>query len=112
MRNFSAQHDRSRIQEIDDGCDACPQVHTRIPKHGVSELVARCESRLRAIKLDGALAGWSVPEHIGIGAQAQLIGEGLARYFTWAMRSLDYLAGRAGVDGCRIVWPVATAEAL
>jgi dienelactone hydrolase len=45
------------------------------------------------------LAGWSVPEHIEMGAQAQLIGQGLARYFIWdAMRSLDYLASRPDVD--------------
>ena len=54
-------------------------------------------------QLDAPLAGWSVPEHIGMGAQAQLIGEGLARYFIWdAMRSLDYLASRSDVDASRI----------
>ena len=38
-----------------------------------------------------------------MGAQAQAIGEGLARYFIGdAMRSLDYLASRADVDGLRI----------
>ncbi len=52
---------------------------------------------------DSALAGWSVPEHIAIDAQAQLIGQSLARYFIWdAMRSLDYLAGRPEVDASRI----------
>src|SRR2546430_8501995 len=54
-------------------------------------------------QLDAPLAGWSVPEHIGMGAQAQLIGEGLARYFIWdAMRSLDYLQSRPDVDGSRM----------
>ncbi len=54
-------------------------------------------------QLDAPLAGWSVPEHIQMAAQAQLIGEGLARYFIWdAMRSLDYLASRSDVDASRI----------
>ncbi len=54
-------------------------------------------------QLDAPLAGWSVPEHIGMGAQALLIDEGLARYFIWdAMRSLDYLASRPDVDPARI----------
>jgi len=54
-------------------------------------------------QLDGAVAGWSVPEHIIMDAQAQLIGQGLARYFLWdAMRSLDYLASRPDVDSSRI----------
>ena len=54
-------------------------------------------------QLDAPLAGWSVPEHIQMGAQTQLIGEGLARYFIWdAMRSLDYLASRPDVDSSRI----------
>jgi cephalosporin-C deacetylase-like acetyl esterase len=54
-------------------------------------------------QLDGPLSGWSVPEHIGMGAQAQLIGEGLARYFiSDAMRSLDYLQRRPDVDGSRM----------
>lgn len=54
-------------------------------------------------QLDAPLAGWSVPEHIQMGAQAQLIGEGLARYFIWdAIRSLDYLASRADVDASRM----------
>lgn len=54
-------------------------------------------------QLDAPLAGWSVPEHIELGAQAQLIGEGLARYFIWdAMRSIDYLASRPDVDASRI----------
>jgi cephalosporin-C deacetylase-like acetyl esterase len=49
------------------------------------------------------LAGWSTPEHIQMGAQAQLIGEGLARYFIWdAKRSLDYLASRPDVDASRM----------
>ncbi|MGB6111557.1 MAG: acetylxylan esterase [Acidobacteriaceae bacterium] len=54
-------------------------------------------------QLDAPLAGWSVPEHIEMGAQAQLIGQGLARYFIWdAMRSIDYLASRPDVDPTRI----------
>ncbi|HET9177447.1 MAG TPA: acetylxylan esterase [Terriglobia bacterium] len=54
-------------------------------------------------QLDAPLAGWSVPEHIQMGAQAQLIGEGLARYFIFdAMRSLDYLSSRPDVDASRL----------
>jgi len=54
-------------------------------------------------QLDAPLAGWSVPEHIQMGAQAQLIGEGLSRYFIWdARRSLDYLASRPDVDASRL----------
>ena len=54
-------------------------------------------------QLDAPLAGWSVPEHIGMGAQALLIDEGLARYFIWdAMRSLDYLASRPDVDPAQL----------
>ena len=52
---------------------------------------------------DEPLAGWSVPEHILMDAQSQLIGQGLVRYFLWdAMRSLDYLASRPEVDSSRI----------
>lgn len=54
-------------------------------------------------QLEGPLAGWSVPEHIQLGAQALLIGESSARYFIWdAMRSLDYLASRPDVDANRM----------
>ena len=54
-------------------------------------------------QMDAALAGWSVPEHIAMDAQAQLVGQSLARYFIWdAMRSLDYLASRPEVDPTRI----------
>jgi cephalosporin-C deacetylase-like acetyl esterase len=54
-------------------------------------------------QLSGPLAGWSVPEHIQLGAQALLIGESSARYFIWdAMRSLDYLASRPDVDANRM----------
>ena len=54
-------------------------------------------------QLRGPLAGWSVPEHIQLGAQALLIGESSARYFIWdAMRSLDYLASRPDVDPTRM----------
>lgn len=52
---------------------------------------------------DEPLAGWSVPEHIQMDAQSQLIGYGLARFFIWdAMRSLDYLVSRPDVDASRI----------
>jgi dienelactone hydrolase len=54
-------------------------------------------------QLDAPLAGWSVPEHIQMGAQAMLIGEGLARYFIWdAIRSIDYLTSRPDVDASRL----------
>ena len=54
-------------------------------------------------QLGGPLAGWSVPEHIQLGAQALLVGESSARYFIWdAMRSLDYLASRPDVDANRM----------
>jgi len=54
-------------------------------------------------QLKGPLAGWSVPEHIQLGAQALLLGESSARYFIWdAMRSLDYLASRPDVDATRM----------
>lgn len=54
-------------------------------------------------QLEAPLAGWSVPEHIQMGAQAMLLGEGLARYFIFdAMRSLDYLTSRPDVDASRI----------
>jgi cephalosporin-C deacetylase-like acetyl esterase len=54
-------------------------------------------------RLDRALAGWSVPEHIQAGAQSILIGESVARYFIWdAKRALDYLAGRPEVDAERL----------
>lgn len=54
-------------------------------------------------QLDQPLAGWSVPEHIQSDAQAELLGQGLARYFIWdAMRSLDYLVSRPEVDASRI----------
>ncbi len=54
-------------------------------------------------QIDGALAGWSVPEHIQAGAQSMLTGESVARYFIWdAKRAVDYLASRADVDANRI----------
>lgn len=54
-------------------------------------------------QLKAPAAGWSVNEHIHGGAQTDLIGEGLARYFIWdAMRSLDYLVSRGDVDGERL----------
>ncbi len=50
-------------------------------------------------QVDRALAGWSVPEHIQVGAQSMLIGESVARYFIWdAKRALDYLVSRPDVD--------------
>jgi len=49
------------------------------------------------------LAGWSVPEHIQMAAQTELLGEGLSRYFIWdAKRAIDYLVSRRDVDGSRI----------
>mgnify|MGYP001355204634 CR=1 FL=1 len=54
-------------------------------------------------QLKAPAAGWSVNEHIHLGAQAGLIGEGLARYFLHdAIRSLDYLASRPEVDPQRL----------
>jgi len=54
-------------------------------------------------QLKAPAAGWSVNEHIHLGAQAGLIGEGLARYFLHdAIRSLDYLASRSEVDPQRL----------
>jgi cephalosporin-C deacetylase-like acetyl esterase len=54
-------------------------------------------------QLQAPAAGWSVPEHIQQGAQADLAGEGLARYFIWdAKRSIDYLVSRPDVDAQRL----------
>jgi hypothetical protein len=54
-------------------------------------------------RVDRALAGWSVPEHIQAGAQNILIGESVARYFIWdAKRALDYLSSRPDVDPDRL----------
>lgn len=54
-------------------------------------------------RVDRALAGWSVPEHIQAGAQSMLIGQSVARYFIWdAKRALDYLASRPEVDPARL----------
>ena len=54
-------------------------------------------------RVDRALAGWSVPEHIQAGAQSILIGESVARYFIWdAKRALDYLVSRPEVDRARL----------
>ena len=53
--------------------------------------------------INAPAAGWSVIEHIEAGAQAQLVDEGLARYFIWdAKRSIDYLVSRPDVDASRI----------
>lgn len=54
-------------------------------------------------RVDKALAGWSVPEHIQAGAQNILIGQSVARYFIWdAKRALDYLVSRPDVDADRL----------
>jgi cephalosporin-C deacetylase-like acetyl esterase len=54
-------------------------------------------------RVDRALAGWSVPEHIQAGAQSALIGESSGRYFIWdAKRSIDYLVSRPDVDAARL----------
>ncbi len=54
-------------------------------------------------RVDRALAGWSVPEHIQAGAQAILAGESSMRYFIHdARRALDYLASRPEVDAQRL----------
>lgn len=53
--------------------------------------------------IGGALAGWSVNEHLHAGAQAILVGESVARYFVWdAKRALDYLVSRPEVNSERI----------
>lgn len=53
--------------------------------------------------IGGAAAGWSVPEHIQAGAEAQLINEGLGRFFIWdAKRALDYLESRPDVDASHL----------
>jgi cephalosporin-C deacetylase-like acetyl esterase len=52
---------------------------------------------------NGVLANHSVPEHVEMAAQAQLIGEALSRYFIWdAKRSIDYLVSRPDVDAARL----------
>ncbi len=49
------------------------------------------------------LAGWSVPEHIQMASQTELLGQGLSRYFIWdAKRAVDYLESRRDVDASRI----------
>jgi cephalosporin-C deacetylase-like acetyl esterase len=54
-------------------------------------------------QLKAPAAGWSVNEHIHTGAQADLVGESLTRYFIWdAKRSIDYLVSRNDVDASRI----------
>ncbi|MGO8817392.1 MAG: acetylxylan esterase [Terriglobia bacterium] len=53
--------------------------------------------------ISGALAGWSVPEHIQSGAESILIGESAARFFIWdAKRGIDYLVSRPDVDPTRL----------
>ena len=53
--------------------------------------------------LSGALAGWSVPEHIQAGAQSILVGRERARFFIWdAKRAIDYLVSRPDVDPARL----------
>ncbi len=52
---------------------------------------------------DRAAAGWSVPEHIQGGAEAQLINEGMGRWFIWdAKRAIDYLESRPDVDASHL----------
>lgn len=54
-------------------------------------------------RVERALAGWSVPEHIQAGAQSLLVGQSVARYFIHdAMRALDYLVSRPEVDATRL----------
>ena len=54
-------------------------------------------------QLKAPAAGWSVNEHIHTGAQADLAGESLTRYFIWdARRSIDYLVSRPDVDASRM----------
>jgi cephalosporin-C deacetylase-like acetyl esterase len=54
-------------------------------------------------QLKAPAAGWSTNEHIHAGAQASLVGEGLARYYIWdAKRSIDYLISRPEVDAARL----------
>jgi cephalosporin-C deacetylase-like acetyl esterase len=56
-----------------------------------------------SVQLRAPAAGWSSIEHMQAGAQAALIGEGVARYFIWdAKRSIDYLVSRSDVDPERI----------
>jgi cephalosporin-C deacetylase-like acetyl esterase len=53
--------------------------------------------------ISGALAGWSVPEHIQSGAESILVGESAARFFIWdAKRGIDYLVSRPDVDPTRL----------
>src|SRR5438552_177985 len=53
--------------------------------------------------IGGALAGWSVNEHLHAGAQSILVGESVARYFVCdGTRALDYLVSRTDVDPTRI----------
>lgn len=54
-------------------------------------------------QMDAPLAGWSVPEHIQMAAQTELLGQALARYFILdAKRAVDYLSSRPDVDASRI----------
>ncbi len=54
-------------------------------------------------RVDRALAGWSVPEHIQSGAQSILIGQSVSRYFIWdAKRALDYMVSRPDIDPARL----------
>lgn len=46
---------------------------------------------------------WAAVDHITPGAQSQLVGEGVGRYFIWdAKRALDYLQSRPDVDPDRL----------
>ncbi len=54
-------------------------------------------------ELDAPAAGWSVNEHLQLGAQCILTGVSVARYFVWdAMRALDYLLSRPEVNAARV----------
>ena len=54
-------------------------------------------------ELDAPAAGWSVNEHLQLGAQCILTGLSVARYFVWdAMRALDYLLSRPEVNAARV----------
>jgi cephalosporin-C deacetylase-like acetyl esterase len=54
-------------------------------------------------RIGRGIAGCCTNEHLLAGAQSQLIGLSVARYFIWdAMRSIDYLVSRPDVDAQRI----------
>ncbi len=54
-------------------------------------------------RIGRSIAGCCANEHLQAGAQSQLIGQSVARYFIFdAMRALDYLESRPEVDAARI----------